>query len=133
MTFLTKDQILGADDITYAEVDVPEWGGMVRVKVMTGEERDAFEDKIVQRDDRGNRIGMDIKNFRAKLLARCVVDEHGKRVFNDQDVHALGLKSIAAMDRVAVKIQEINRLTDDDVQELTSHLEPGQSEDSTSD
>jgi hypothetical protein len=76
---------------------------------------------------------MNIKNFRAKLLVRTIVDGENKRVFTEQDIHALGMKSNAALGRVAEKVQEINRLTDDDVQELTSHLEPGQSEDSTSD
>ena len=131
--FLTKDQILQADDLKFSEVDVPEWGGKVRIKTMTGEERDAFEDKIVVRDKDGNRKGMDIKNFRAKLLVRTIVDEEGKRVFDEQDIHALGMKSSAALDRVAEEVQEINRLRAQDVEELTSTLEPGQSEDSTSD
>jgi len=43
---LNKEQILRADDLKTEEVDVPEWGGSVRVRVLTGTERDAFESSI---------------------------------------------------------------------------------------
>jgi hypothetical protein len=133
MTYLTKDQILEADDISYLDVPVPEWGGTVRIKSLTGEERDSFEEKIVKRDAQGNRVGMDLKQFRAKLLVRTMVDEEGKRVFDEQDVHALGRKSSAAMDKVFAKVRELNPMTDEDIQDLTSGFDTGQSEDSTSD
>jgi len=39
---LTRDEILKAEDIQYETVPVPEWapGGTVRVKTLSGEERD---------------------------------------------------------------------------------------------
>ncbi len=43
MGLLTKDDILGADDLATEDVEVPEWGGCVRVRALTGTERDAFE------------------------------------------------------------------------------------------
>ncbi len=133
MSYLTKDEILAADDLQYMDVSVPEWGGTVRIRTLTGEERDAFEEKIIRRDKQGNRIGMDLNQFRAKLLVRTMVDGEGKRVFTEQDIHALGLKSSAAMDKVFIKVRELNRMTDEDVEELTKGFEQGQSEDSTSD
>jgi hypothetical protein len=131
-TYLTKEEILQADDIQYDEVPVPEWGGTVRIKTLTGEERDAFEEKIIQRDPQGNRTGMDLAQFRAKLLVRTMVDSEGKRIFKEQDIHELGRKSSAAMDKVFVKVRDLNRMTDEDVEELTQGFERGQSEDSIS-
>ena len=35
MALLTRDEILAADDIKTEDVEVPEWGGDVRVSVMS--------------------------------------------------------------------------------------------------
>ena len=43
---LTKDQILKSDDLPSEEVSVPEWGGSVMVRSMTGYERDQFEQSV---------------------------------------------------------------------------------------
>ena len=47
MTILTRDQILQANDLVTETVEVPEWGGSVFVKSLTGVERDQFEAAIV--------------------------------------------------------------------------------------
>ena len=41
MTLLSKSAILCANDLQTEDVDVPEWGGTVRVRSFTGRERDA--------------------------------------------------------------------------------------------
>ena len=43
MRILSREDIAQADDIVIEAVDVPEWGGTVLVKGMTGAERDRFE------------------------------------------------------------------------------------------
>ena len=40
---LSKDQILSADDIQSQRVPVPEWGGEVMVRGLTGSQRDQWE------------------------------------------------------------------------------------------
>ncbi len=46
---LSKDAILAAKDTKLSgEISVPEWGGSVYVKTLTGTERDAFEDAYAQ-------------------------------------------------------------------------------------
>ena len=37
---LSKDQILGAVDFSFVEVEVPEWGGTVRIRGLSAAERD---------------------------------------------------------------------------------------------
>ena len=96
---LSRDDILKAADNEPEEVDVPEWGGSVLVRGMTGRERDAFEVSLMQ-PGRGGRKVLDPANVRAKLVARCVVDDDGGRLFTDADVAELGGKSAAAVDRV---------------------------------
>jgi len=123
---LTKDQILQADDKRTQEVEVPEWGGRVIVKNLSGNERDQFEDSIVKGDKR------DFKGIRAKLVALSVVDENGKRLFTFEEAKQLGEKSARALDRVFGAAQKLSGFTAKDMEELTENLSEGQSGDSIS-
>lgn len=102
---LTKDAILAALDLTTEVVAVKEWGGDVTVRSMTGLERDAFGASL--RDSAG---GVDLSNYRAKLLVRCVVGDDGLPLFTEADVIALGGKSSAALDRVCVVAERLNSM-----------------------
>lgn len=128
---LTKEQILKAKDAETRDVAVPEWGGTVRVRAMTGEERDRFEASIVQ--TRGRNVQRNLANIRAKLVACTVVDETGKLVFSFEDVTALGQKSAKALDRVYSAAAELSGISDNDVEEMAKNSEPGQSDGSISD
>lgn len=121
LTMLTKEAILAADDRKYQDVEVPEWGGAVRVMAMSGTERDAWENTII--DDNGKIVRK--ANARADLVARCVVDEDGDRMFTEDDIAALGAKSSAALDRVFAVCQKVNNLGGEVVEELVGNSEAG--------
>ena len=114
---LNKEQILRAEDLKTTTVNVPEWGGKVKIKTLTGAERDDFEQSIL----RGGKI--DAHNIRAKLCARCIVNEKNERLFSDAEIVALGNKSAIALDRVFVAAQKLNGLTNDEVEELAKNSE----------
>jgi len=78
---------------------VPEWGCTVRLKAMTGEERDSFESSIL-RDRSDPSSGVDPRNFHAKFLVRILCDADGKRLFSDDDVELLSGKSASVLDRL---------------------------------
>ncbi len=128
MALLTREQILQAQDIKTESVPVPEWGGEVLVRGMTGQERDAYEATIVRLN--GTNPQMNLVNARAKLVARTVVDEQGARLFSDEDVKALAQKSAAALQRVYDKATHLCGLTQQDMDELTKNSEDGQRDDS---
>ena len=48
MTLLSKTEILTANDLQTEDVEVPEWGGAVRVRSFTGREREPFEVSMVR-------------------------------------------------------------------------------------
>lgn len=131
MGYLTREAILQADDLPMEDVEVPEWGGTVRVRGLTGSERDAFESEIVQL--KGKKASINMQNFRAKLVVRSVVDENGKPLFSHQDVRLLGQKSAAALQRVFEVAQRLSGLSETDVEELVGNFSDGQSDDSISD
>lgn len=126
MAILNKDLILAADDMKTTDVDVPEWGGTVRLRTLTGGERDKFESDSI--DQRGKSNKMNLINLRARLVALCAVDETGKRMFGDNEVSKLGAKSAAVLDRLFQAAQELNGMTQKDVEELTEGFEDGQTE-----
>jgi hypothetical protein len=128
--FGTRDQILSADDLPVREIEVPEWGFWVRVKTLTGEERDAFEAAIVKRN--GRNVTQNLANIRARLVANTVVDEAGARLFKFSDIEALGKKSALALDRVFGVASELSGLNPEDVEELAKNSASDQSDDSIS-
>lgn len=107
---LTRDQIEKAEMmLPYQDVEVPEWGGTVRVRTMTGEERDAFEAEVYEVV--GDKIVPKRENYMAKLLVRTIVDENGKRLFGDKEVALLGRKSAKALRRVFNVAQDVNGIS----------------------
>ncbi|MFC5997108.1 hypothetical protein ACFQE5_23120 [Pseudonocardia hispaniensis] len=116
MTLLTRDQILSADDLLTVDVAVPEWGGTVRVRALTGAERDRLEASLLGKD--GTASAAKILNFRARVCALTMIGEDGERLFGDAQVAELGRKSAAALARVAEAAQKLSGISDDDVDEL---------------
>jgi hypothetical protein len=130
MALLTREQILAADDLKRETVPVPEWGGDVIVKSLTGAERDEFEDSVVRQ--RGKSRELNLRNARARLVSLSLVDEAGSRLFSAGDVEQLGRKSAAALDRVFGAAQRLSGLTEQDVDELAKNSDSDQSDSSTS-
>ena len=119
MTLLSKTAILAAQDLQTEDVEVPEWGGAVRVRSFTGRERDAFEASMVRGEGRDRKV--DLTNMRARLVGLTVIDETGQRLFTDEEVDLLGAKSGAALDRVFAIAQKLNGLSGADVEELSKN------------
>lgn len=110
---LSRDQILGATDRPFEDVEIPEWGGTVRVSTMSGTARDAFEQSVLDEDRKP-----DLTNMRAKLVARCLIDEAGQTIFSEADVAALGAKSATALERVVKVAERLNRLGSKQLEEI---------------
>lgn len=133
MSLFTKSEILEAKDLEFEDVPVPEWGAGKEVRLMslTGTQRDSFEDKsLVQK---GTNAKMNLVNMRARLLALCIVDENGKRMFSDIEVNLLGQKNAKVLERLFSKAQEMNGMTEKDVEDLTEGFSGDPSEASISD
>ena len=112
---LTKDQIPAADDMGLFEVQVPEWGGSVFVRVMTVGERDSYENDWMVNKNKG------VENFRSKFLQRVLCDESGKLLFTSSEIDLLAGKSARVITRIWEAAMKHNALTDDDVEELAKN------------
>ncbi len=110
---LTRDAILGAQDLPVLTVSIPEWGGEVFIRTMTGGERDQFEAgwKRNPTDD-----------IRARLAVATLCDEDGRLLFSAADVPALSAKSSTALDRIFAASTAHSGLTDKDVEDLRKNF-----------
>jgi hypothetical protein len=118
---LSKDDLLKADDNAPEEVDLsdlPGYHGSVLIRGMTGKERDAFETSVMRLGS-GGRREVDTVNFRARLVARCAIDDDGNRLLTDADAAALGDKSAAAINRMWAVATRLSGMSDEEQEELT--------------
>lgn len=126
LRMLSRDDILNADDRKTEVVPVPEWGGAVTVRSLTGTERDRYEGSMVsyRRNAKGvpevNAVETD--NVRARLASMTIIDADGANLFSEKDVLILGLKSAAALERVFKVAQRLSNLSDADVESLVEQL-----------
>lgn len=125
---LTKADIFKANDIKVEPVEIPEWGGVVYVKTMSGHERDAFELSQME----GGTPAEKYADLRAKMVALTVCDEKGNRLFSVDDVQTLTKKSARALDRVFEVSQRLSRIGVGDIDKAAEDLDEGQREDSSS-
>ena len=109
---LTRDQILQADDLRHVDVDVPEWGGTIRIRTMTGKERQKYQGIVA--DAKGKMPA----DFMETFISLCAIDEKGKALFADGDVKALGEKSAVALNRVFEAALALNGTTDKGVEDI---------------
>lgn len=116
---LKKEDILKVEDLKRETVSVPEWGGEVIVRMLTGKERDQFEEWIYYNKSKDKTVNM--KNMRARLCALTMIGDDGKRLFPDEDIDLLGQKSAKALDRVFSVAQKLNGIGASDVEELTKN------------
>lgn len=123
---LGREAILaGTDRRVIESVDVPELGGHVLVREMSSLERDEYEAGVLV--TRGRNVEVTLRGLRARLVAWCVVDDTGARVFDPNsaaDLEAIGGLGARAIERVFTVAQRINGLSNDDVAELAGNL-PG--------
>lgn len=132
MTVLSKAAIFAANDLTTQSVDVPEWGGSVLIRSMTGAQRDAYETSLLKKDDAGKFI-VDTDDMRAKLIVFTAVDESGAALFTADDIPALSAKSAGVIERLFVVAQRLNGLSRDAVSDAEKNSVSGQSDASVSD
>jgi len=119
MTVLSRSAILKKVSLKQEVLSVPEWGGDVIVRELTGAERDAWEASILNAD--GQRDDDSMTNARAKLCIRCIVDAEGSLLFSEDDLNPVGNLSGTALNRVFEVACRLSGLTPADLEELAGN------------
>lgn len=99
---LTRDQILSANDLQTRDVQVPEWGGDVRLRQLSALQVTRWRD-LPESDTKY-----------VALLVSSIVDETGATIFTAEDVDALAQKNIRTVELLMRAAFELNKLGGDD-------------------
>lgn len=107
MALLNREQIQAAQDIQTDTVNVPEWGGDVRVRGMSAKQRGLITKRTTTVDKDG-KINSDFNQMQLLTVLVGCVDENGNRIFSEADTDWLREKSAKALFRVFKAIAELS-------------------------
>lgn len=118
---LSRDQILGTDDLGRKEIEVPEWGGTVTIRQLTRGEQDAYlkrqmgdaKMKAGRKEVSGEFNAAAMYGHDAWLCVRGICDADGKPMFGDKDIEALAKKNGAVVGRIAQEIVKFSDMAED--------------------
>lgn len=103
------ERILGAQDLRRETVAVPEWGESLIVSEIGAIERVRWARELDKDDSEDKTLSM------VKLLAMCLIDDDGSRLFTEEQVEALANKSEAALKRLLPVCLKVNGISGADV------------------
>ena len=109
---LNRESILKAEDLKTVDVDVPEWGGSVRIATMTGRGRQEYFQAIAAKGDESR------KDLYATRIVSCAVDDAGAPLFKISDIPELTKKSSVPLNRLFEAAAELNGLTQKAVDDI---------------
>lgn len=136
MALLGKQQINAAVDRKWEDIDVPEWGGEVRLMELSAADRGYIEAGSVVANGQNPQLKVEsLKVYREKLVGMALVDENFQRVYTNKEISAgeLGGKSGAVIERLAAKVQELSGMGRFAVKEAEGNSDAAPSDSSDSD
>lgn len=128
MALLSREQILEAKDIKFKDIEVPEWGGTIRIKQLSAKEYNDITMSMVNirkmaakqisrknPDDVEDAINETaVKNQKILLIVKSVVDENMKPLFTEADMELLYQKNTNVVDKIIAEIEEFNSVSTED-------------------
>ena len=107
---LSRDDILLCTDEKFKDVEVPEWGGTVRVRSLTGLQRSQLLSAMSE--------NAATEDWIERLVAACICNEKGGPLFSQDDVKLLKEKNSAALNRVFDAADNLNGISGKQVEEM---------------
>ena len=100
--YLTAADILQAEDFVFEDISIPEWGGTVRIRSLSGAQRATLKKAV----DAGSETADEM------ICVMSIVDEDGNRIFNSSQIEALRKKNTKAITRIAKRALVISGMID---------------------
>ena len=126
--FLSKDEILGMDDIPMEAVTIPEWKHRtVLVCGLTATAKNAYQASLVTMHGKTRKVTLE--HATAKLLVRTLVDATRQPLFTESDILKLGTKSAAVLERLAKVASRLSGMDEEENEQLLKNSEAAQSDD----
>jgi len=118
---LTREAILASSDRLSEEIDVPAWGGPVRLAEIDLDAQSAHQLVIKEH----------MTYIWADLIVRTVVDADGDRVFGLDDIPDLAKKPVTVLQEIYERCQVINGMASLESREADENFNEAQPESSS--
>ena len=125
---LSPEEFLGLRPPT--ETVELEGHGKVTIKGLTAEERDDYEQSLLETGRDGQtRVKRRQHNVRASLVVRCLVTDNGDRMFTDKDVEKVGKVDAAIIDKLWDQARRLSGMgvDEEEVEDFDSAQDDGSS------
>jgi hypothetical protein len=110
MMFLTREQIETAPDIKYGMVDVPEWGGAVRIRGLFASEVARINESFRRK---GEGKGDELGTPESIICGYGIIDEHGVNVFTSMTMRNLAKRNPSVLSRISTEIYRLTGLLEE--------------------
>ena len=126
-SLLNREKLLTKQKLEIIKVEFDD-NDFVCVREMTGRERDQFEKTLYEMKGEGKDFEMERKldDFRAKLAVHTLCDEAGELLLESGDYETLSTSmSGRRLDQIATAAQKLNKITEEDKEELVKNSGAG--------
>lgn len=121
---LSRQQIIDVNDLNSEIVEVPEWGGSVKVIALNAKDAQAYAASLVKINNISGKVEkLNMDSMMTKLLVKAIVDEHGEPLFNEDEVEILNKKNSKPIKRLFEAAQRLSGIGDDKQQEIKENLD----------
>ena len=110
---LNKHQIFAAKDLKESFVEVPEWGGKVKLKALSMQEQLDYDTFL---SNKPNEIDAALR-----LVILACVDDSDNKLFNEEDLKELKKKDSVNLLKVVEAILELNNMKAKSVDNLAKN------------
>ena len=122
---LTKDEIRRAVDYEIKVLEIPSWGGNVRIKSINGADRDQFTDLIAKNTSFiAGKKSVKMNGIMPAMLIMSVVDVNDKNVFEDnkEDKDLIQFKTATVTEEIFNACMVLSGLGDEAVDDAEKNL-----------
>jgi hypothetical protein len=127
LRLLTKSDILAAPDLASEEVEVPEWGGTVKVRALDVNSRQAYLEygsQVIRNDDG---VRFEVRPFApldAAIATLAIVDEDNNPIFSLAEIEQLGGKNPEPIGRIADLARRLSGMGGTSTEDAKASLDP---------
>lgn len=124
---VSKDAFIKNDDAEYSDVDIPAWGGKVRLKSMTGTQRDKYYADVFDDGEVKGELGL--THMQTYILALSLCDENGNLWFQnpEEGIEILKHKNAASLEKAYRAAMKLNGIDVEAIERAQETLELTQS------
>lgn len=121
---LTRQQLDAVNDLKTKDVEVPEWGGTVRLRELSAKDRSLIEATTIGARGQGVEIRVEaFKTLKQRVVAASLIDDNGNRLYKENEVGFLAQKSGQVVERLFQIVQDLSGMTEEAVKDAEGNSE----------